>query len=62
MCATTRNCRAAASTTSAFTNVVPEQVQRLDSVEHVSDLRRVGQAAARDVAVEHFAGFLGAGQ
>ena len=42
--------------------LVPEQVQRLDSVEHVSDLRRVGQAAARDVAAEHFAGFLGAGQ
>ena len=42
--------------------LVPEQVQRLDSVEQVSDLRRVGQAAARDVAVEHFAGFLGAGQ
>jgi Patatin-like phospholipase len=38
--------------------LVPEQVQRLDSVEYVSDLRRVGQAAARDVVVEHFAGFL----
>lgn len=43
-------------------DLVPEQVQRLDSVEHVSDLRRVGQAAARDVAVEHFAGFLEGGQ
>ena len=41
-------------------DLVPEQVQRLDSVEHLSDLRRVGQAAAREVAVEHFAGFLGA--
>jgi len=41
-------------------DVVPEQVQRLDSVQHVGDLARVGQAAARDVAVEHFAGFLGA--
>jgi uncharacterized protein len=40
-------------------DVVPEAVQRLDSVRHVGDLRRVGQAAARDVAVEHFAGFLG---
>ncbi|MGC2680140.1 MAG: hypothetical protein WA415_29865, partial [Mycobacterium sp.] len=38
--------------------LVPEQVQRMDSVEHVSDLRRVGQAAAGDVAIEHFAGFL----
>jgi uncharacterized protein len=43
-------------------NVVPEEVQRLDSVQHIGDLSRVGQAAARDVAVEHFAGFLGAGR
>jgi hypothetical protein len=40
-------------------DVVPEQAQRLDSVQYISDLRRVGQAAARDVAMEHFAGFLG---
>lgn len=43
-------------------DVVPEQVQRLDSVLHVGELTRVGQAAARDVALEHFAGFLGAGR
>jgi uncharacterized protein len=41
-----------------LSDVVPEEVQRLDSVAHVSDLSRVGRAAARDVAVEHFAGFL----
>ena len=41
-------------------DLVPEEVQRLDSVQHVGDLRRVGQAAARDVGPEHFAGFLGA--
>ena len=35
-------------------DVVPEQVQRLDSVQPVGELRRVGQAAA----LEHFAGFL----
>jgi uncharacterized protein len=40
-------------------DVIPEEVQRLDSISHVRDLSRVGQAAARDVAVEHFAGFLG---
>jgi len=40
-------------------DVVPEEVQGLDSVQRVGDLRRVGQAAARDVALEHFAGFLG---
>jgi uncharacterized protein len=42
-----------------LTDVVPEQVQRLDSVAHIGDLGRVGQAAAREVAIEHFAGFLG---
>ena len=39
-------------------DVVPEQVQKLDSIQHVGELSRVGQAAARDVAPEHFAGFL----
>ncbi len=43
-------------------DVVPEEVQSLDSVQHIDDLRRVGQAAACDVALEHFAGFLGAGR
>ena len=43
-------------------DVVPENVQRLDSVQHIGDLRRVGQAAAHDLAMEHFAGFLGAGR
>ncbi len=41
-------------------DVEPEDVQRLDSVQNIGELRRVGQAVARDVAVEHFAGFLGA--
>ncbi|OBH07193.1 MULTISPECIES: patatin-like phospholipase family protein [unclassified Mycobacterium] len=40
-------------------DVAPEEVQTLDSVEHIGELRRVGQAAAGAVAVEHFAGFLG---
>ncbi len=39
-------------------DVIPEQVQRLDSVEHMGDLSRVGQAAADEVSIEHFAGFL----
>ena len=43
-----------------LTDVEPEDVQRLDSVQHIPDLRRVGQAVARDVAPEHFAGFLDA--
>jgi hypothetical protein len=41
-------------------DVIPEQVQRLDSVQHIGDLQRVGRAAARELAIEHFAGFLGA--
>jgi hypothetical protein len=40
-------------------DVVPDAVQRIDSIEHVHDLCRVGQAAGRDVSAEHFAGFLG---
>jgi hypothetical protein len=39
-------------------DLVPEEVQRLDSVAHISDLGQVGQAAAGEVAAEHFAGFL----
>jgi Patatin-like phospholipase len=36
----------------------PKKVQKLDSVEYVGDLRRVGAAVAAKVAPEHFAGFL----
>ena len=43
-------------------DLVPEQMQRLDSVKQVANLRRVGRAAAREAAPEHFAGFLGAGR
>lgn len=38
-------------------DVKPENVQKLDSVEHVGDLQRVGKAVARKVKPEHFAGF-----
>ena len=40
-------------------DVEPEDVQKLDSIEHIGDLRRIGQAAAQDVTPDHFAGFLG---
>lgn len=43
----------------SLADVVPEEVQKLDSVEHIADLRRVGQAVAREVTPRHFAGFLG---
>jgi hypothetical protein len=39
--------------------VVPEDVQKLDSVAHIDDLRRGGQAVARDVTADYFAGFVG---
>lgn len=39
-------------------DIRPEKVQRLDSIDHMDDLRRVGEAVARQVRPEHFAGFL----
>jgi hypothetical protein len=40
-------------------DVVPVDVQQLDSVAHVKELQRVGRAVAKEVAPEHFDGFLG---
>ena len=37
--------------------ISPEQVQPLDSVRHLSELKQVGQAVANCVKPEHFAGF-----
>lgn len=40
-------------------NIKPENVQQLDSVKHIGDLRRIGQAvAAKKVDIEHFRPFL----
>ena len=39
-------------------SLVAADVQPLDSIDHIEDLRRVGQAAARKVRREHFDGFL----
>jgi uncharacterized protein len=36
-------------------DIKPENVQKLDSVEHVAELRRVGQAVAKKVIPGHFA-------
>ena len=33
-------------------------VQKLDSIEHIPELQQVGQAVAKKISVEHFAGFL----
>ena len=35
----------------------PADVQRLDSIAHVAELQKVGQAVAKRVRPEHFAGF-----
>lgn len=38
--------------------IEPANVQRLDSIEHLDDLRRVGEAVGRQVSADHFAGFV----
>lgn len=40
-------------------DIVPVDVQQLDSIAHVKELQRVGKAVAKKVAPEHFDGFLG---
>ena len=40
-------------------SIQPEEVQKIDSVEHLDDLQRIGQAVAQQkVKIEDFAGFL----
>jgi patatin-like phospholipase/acyl hydrolase len=39
-------------------NIEPRSVQQMDSVEHIPQLQEVGRAVAREVNIEHFAGFL----
>lgn len=42
-----------------LTNISPEKVQKLDSVESINDLQRVGRAVAeKKVQLDHFKGFL----
>jgi hypothetical protein len=42
-----------------LSDIEPEDVQKLDSVEHINDLQRVGRAVAeKKVRAEHFEGFL----
>lgn len=38
--------------------VEPHSVQKMDSVDHIPELREVGRAGAEDVDIAHFAGFL----
>ena len=39
-------------------NIEPRSVQQMDSVEHIPQLQEVGRAVAKEVNIEHFAGFL----
>ncbi len=38
-------------------NIQPRDVQRMDSIEHISELQQVGRAVAANVKPEHFSGF-----
>ena len=38
--------------------IKPEDVQMLDSVDHIEELQQVGQAIAKNVELKHFEGFL----
>ncbi len=39
-------------------DIKPENVQKLDSIEYIGDLRRVGRKAAEEIKIEHFANFI----
>jgi patatin-like phospholipase/acyl hydrolase len=39
-------------------HIRPENVQRLDSVAYIQELQQVGEAVARSVQLEHYAGFV----
>ena|SRR5436190_18988126 len=41
-----------------FKDVDPKHVQKLDSVDYIDDLLRVGHAAGREVSPEHFGPFV----
>jgi uncharacterized protein len=38
--------------------IEPRNVQKLDSVAHIAELQEVGRAVAREINIDHFAGFL----
>lgn len=39
-------------------DIEPESVQKIDSVDHIGDLQRIGRRAAREVRSSHFEGFV----
>lgn len=38
--------------------IKPEDVQKLDSIEYISDLRKVGRKVAEEIKIEHFGNFI----
>jgi uncharacterized protein len=42
----------------ALPHIKPEDVQMLDSVEHIKELQEVGRAVAKGIKAEHFDGFV----
>jgi uncharacterized protein len=38
-------------------HIRPEDVQQMDSVAHIEEMRQVGRTSAANVKAEHFAGF-----
>jgi patatin-like phospholipase/acyl hydrolase len=41
-----------------LSHIEPRNVQQMDSVDHITELQEVGRAVAKQVNLEHFAGFL----
>ena len=39
-------------------DIKPRNVQKLDSIEYIDDLRRVGRKVAEDIKIEHFGNFI----
>jgi len=41
-----------------LTHIEPRNVQKLDSIDHISELQEVGRSVGKQVDIAHFAGFL----
>ena len=41
-----------------LSDIKPQNVQKLDSIEYNDDLRRVGRKLAEEIKLEHFGSFI----
>ena len=39
-------------------DIKPKNVQKLDSIEYIPDLRKVGRKLAKEIKIEHFGSFI----